>query len=296
MIEKIVKQSDHFLPNSKMIIFGGGFSGQHIAAVSRRLGAQVFCSRRRIEKPGADFVFDSEREDVPPQKILDGVTHLVSCIPPLENGIDPVLQILGDKLKEMPLKWAGYLSTTGVYGNRNGGWVREKDIPKPKQARSIRRLACEEAWLASGMPVQILRLPGIYGPGRSTLEAIKKKNSKIVDKPGQVFSRIHIDDIAGAIMHLISLISKDIHPKIINLADDLPASNLEVMEYAAKLLGQNLPPVEKFDLAAKKMSPMALSFWQENRKVSNQVLCNDLGYSLIHPDYKSGLKDCFLSQ
>ncbi|ABX07961.1 SDR family oxidoreductase [Prochlorococcus marinus] len=295
MLEKVVKQSHQFSPNSKLLIFGGGFSGQHIAAAARRLGAKVLCSRRSFNKTGADFIYDSASESIPEESVLKDVTHLISCIPPLDTGEDPVLKNLSAAIKKMPLKWAGYLSTTGVYGDCKGAWVNENDCANPKQARSIRRLACEKAWQSSGLPVQIIRLPGIYGPGRSTLEAIKNKKSKVIHKPGQVFSRIHIDDIAGGILHLINLISQGINPEIINLADNFPASNIEVMQYAAYLLNQELPPIESFEIAAETMSPMALSFWQENRKVSNKVLCKELGYSLIHPDYKSGLKDCLIS-
>ena len=114
----------------------------------------------------------------------------------------------------------------------------------------------------------------------------------MIDKPGQVFSRVHIDDIAGAIFHLIHLANKEKMPNIVNLADNLPTSNIEVMKFAASLLKTSLPPAEPFEIAAKQMSPMALSFWKENRRVSNNLLCNELGYSLIHPDYQSGLRDC----
>ncbi len=222
------------------------------------------------------------------------MTHLLSCIPPEANGSDPVLTSLRKELENMPLKWVGYLSTTGVYGDCKGDWVKESDFPKPKLARSKRRLACEKAWQDSGLPIQIMRLPGIYGPGRSALENIKNGRTQMIIKPGQVFSRIHVDDIAGAIFHLINLAAKGQRPSIVNVADNVPSTNLDVMRYAASLLGASLPPVEQFDIAAKTMSPMALSFWQENRRVSNQMLCNQLGYSLIHADYRSGLRDCLL--
>ena len=295
MIERVVKQSVPLEPNSKIIIFGGGFTGQHIAAIARKLGATVLCSRRNINSKGADFEYDSNKNHIPPKEVLNGVTHIISCIPPLTSGEDPVLKSLKKEITKIPLKWVGYLSTTGVYGDCKGEWISENDIAKPTQARSVRRLSCEKEWQASGLPVQILRLPGIYGPGRSTLDSYKKTSIKAIDKPGQVFSRIHIDDIAGAIIHLINGYSKEISPNIINIADNYPASNIEVLEFAANLLGTNLPPIESFEIASKKMSPMALSFWQENRKVSNKRLCKEIGYSLIHPDYKSGLKDCYSS-
>ena len=294
MLREVVKQSASLPSNSKILIFGGGFSGQHIANAARQLGAEVLCSRRDATKKGADFAFDSASKTVISNKHFHGVTHLISCVPPAQNGEDPVLEKCGHIIKNIPLKWAGYLSTTGVYGDYKGGWVTEESDVHPSQNRSIRRLACEQKWEALGIPLQILRLPGIYGPGRSALEAVKSSTNSMVYKPGQVFSRIHIDDIAGAIIHLINLFAKDICPKIINVSDSLPATNIEVLSCAANLLEIPIPDIESFESASKKMSPMALSFWQENRKVDNKLLCKKLGYSLIYPDFKSGLKNCFL--
>ena len=294
MIQDLVNRSVPLPPNSKLLILGGGFSGQHIALLARELGINVICSRRTQGSPGANCVFDSTIQKIPSQNALNGVTHLLSCIPPEVNGADPVLKSLRKQIENMPLKWVGYLSTTGVYGDCKGEWVTESSLPKPKLDRSKRRLACEEAWQKSGLPVQIIRLPGIYGPGRSALETIKKGNPKMIDKPGQVFSRIHIDDIACATFHLINLAAKGQKPNIVNVADNVPTTNIEVMLFAASLLGSSLPPIEKFQTAARQMSPMALSFWQENRRVSNHTLCNKLGYSLVHPDYQAGLRDCFL--
>ncbi len=297
MLQDIVKSSIPFRKKAKVLIFGGGFSGQHLANVLRQLGVEVLCSRRDMEKSGADFIFNSSTKELPSKKILQNVTHVISCIPPSKNGEDPVLLYFSEELKQMSLEWVGYLSTTGVYGDSKGAWVNEQTIPSPKQQRSIRRLSCEKQWQSLGLPLQILRLPGIYGPGRSPLDVVKKETSKMVDKPGQVFSRIHIDDIACATIHLIHLYSKGIAPPIVNIADNLPATNVEVMTYAANLLKIPLPTIESFKNASKNMSPMALSFWKENRKISNTLLCNHLGYNLIHPTYKNGLKDClkFLS-
>ena len=292
MIKDLVKQAKPLPSNSKLLILGAGFSGHHIAALGRALGTNVICTRRSSEKGGADCIFDSTTQTIPSKNILKNVTHLLSCIPPDANGQDPVLFSLEKQIADMPLQWAGYLSTTGVYGDCKGQWVNESDLPKPGLLRSKRRLACEKTWQNSGLPVQILRLPGIYGPGRSALENIRKGNLKMIHKPGQVFSRIHVDDIAGAAFHLMHLSDNGKRPAIINVADNRPSTNIEVMQFAASLLEASLPPVEKFEKAASKMSPMALSFWQENRKVNNQMLCKELGYSLIHPDYQSGLRDC----
>ncbi len=295
MLEEVVKSSQPLPSSTKILIFGAGYSGQHIAKVARKLGATVLCSRRNIEKAGADFEFNSENKTLISDTIMENVTHIISCIPPNKLGQDPVIQRFKKILKKIPLKWVGYLSTTGVYGDYQGEWVSESSLTSPRQERSIRRLSCEKEWQSLGLPLQILRLPGIYGPGRSSLEVLKANKNMMVNKPGQVFSRIHIDDIAGAIMHLINFCSDGIKHEIINVADNNPANNVEVLSYAAKLLEIPLPRIESFEIASKHMSPIARSFWQENRKVSNKTLCNILGYNLIHSDYKSGLDDCFKS-
>jgi nucleoside-diphosphate-sugar epimerase len=187
----------------------------------------------------------------------------------------------------------GYLSTTGVYGDSKGNWVNENTSPNPQQERSIRRLACEKQWIETKLPIQILRLPGIYGPGRSAFESLLNGTTKMIDKPGQVFSRIHVDDIAGSVLFLINLFFQGRTPSVVNIADNLPANNLDVLNFAAKIAKKSLPSTVPFEIAQKTMSPMALSFWQENRKVDNELLCKKLGYSLIYPDFRSGLKSCF---
>ena len=291
MIESIVKQSMPLPAKSKLVIFGGGFSGQKIASVARHFGAKVLCSRRKNSK-GADFIFDSNMKVS--NEIFEGATHVLSCIPPLLSGQDPVIkQLKTQLLNSKKLKWVGYLSTTGVYGDTKGEWVNEDASPNPQQERSIRRFSCEKQWLETKLPVQILRLPGIYGPGRSAFESLLAGTVKLVDKPGQVFSRVHVDDIAGAVLFLINLYSKGKDPKIVNIADNLPTNNLEVITFAAKIANKSLPSIIPFEIAKNSMSPMALSFWEENRKVDNKLLCEKLGYSLIYPDFKAGLKNCF---
>ncbi len=292
MIQNIVKQLDPLPSKSKLVIFGGGFSGQRIASVGRHFGANVLCSRRKKNSKGADFIFDSNIKVS--NEVFEGATHVLSCIPPLLSGEDPVLkQLKTQLLNSKKLRWVGYLSTTGVYGDTQGKWVSEDSSPNPQQERSIRRFSCEKQWLETKLPVQILRLPGIYGPGRSAFESLISGTVKMVDKPGQVFSRVHVDDIAGAVLFLINLFSQGKDPKVINVADNLPTSNLEVIAFAAKLAKKPLPSKIPFEIAKKSMSPMALSFWEENRKVDNKLLCKKLGYSLIYPDYKAGLKNCF---
>ena len=151
---------------------------------------------------------------------------------------------------------------------------------------------CEKEWIDSDLPSQIFRLPGIYGPGRSTIESIIKKNIKVIHKPEQVFSRIHVDDISMAIIYLLQNKDNIDFHKIINIADNHPCSQLEVINYSYKLLGLQMPNPIQFKEAKKILSPIALSFWEENRKVSNKLLCEKLGYKLIHKDYTVGLKNC----
>ena len=292
MIQDIVKQLDPLPPKSKLIIFGGGYSGQRIAKVGRNLGAKVLCSRRNKDSPGADFTFKTDQELS--SEILEGATHVLSCIPPLLDGSDPVLsRVKSQLLNSKKLRWVGYLSTTGVYGDKKGAWVNENTTPNPQQKRSIRRLSCEKQWIETKLPIQIFRLPGIYGPGRSAFETLLHGTSKMIDKPGQVFSRIHVDDIAGAVLFLMNLHAQGINPQIVNIADNLPTSNIEVISFAAKIAKKSLPSTLPFDTAKDTMSPMALSFWQENRRVDNKLLCEKLGYNLIYPDFRSGLKNCF---
>ena len=146
MENAIVKRFKPLPSNSKLLIFGGGFSGQHIASLARELGTIVLCSRQNNQKDRCDFVFNSNTKEIPNQNILDGVTHVISCIPPDSNGRDPVLAHLKEQLEKIKPKWVGYLSTTGVYGDSKGEWVTEKKRPDPQQVRSIRRLACEKEW------------------------------------------------------------------------------------------------------------------------------------------------------
>ena len=174
--------------NNKFLILGCGFSGSFFAKTIRKLGCTVLTSSRSASKDPNSFIFNSENGVVPNKEIFDGVTHILSCIPPDKNGDDPLLINLKDKLKSLSLEWIGYLSTTGVYGNTKGDWVSEINEPNPFQKRSYKRLNCEKEWIESGLPVQIFRLPGIYGPGRSTFEAIKNKKIRVISKVKQVFS------------------------------------------------------------------------------------------------------------
>ncbi len=280
---------------SKFLILGCGYSGSFFAKTLRKLGFTTLTSSRSENKDQNSFVFNSENGTVPNKKIFDGVTHILSCIPPDNNGNDPVLGSLKNKLKSLSLEWVGYLSTTGVYGNAKGDWVSEIDQPSPYQIRSQRRLNCENEWIESGLPVQIFRLPGIYGPGRSTFEAIRNKKIRVISKKNQVFSRIHVADITNAIIYLLQNKNHLKFHQIINIADDEPCSQIEVIKYCYDLLGLKMPKPILFEDAKEELSPIAQSFWMENRRVSNKLLCETLGYELIYKNYKLGLKNCFLN-
>jgi len=280
---------------NKFLILGCGYSGSFFAKTIRKLGCTALTSSRSKNEDPDSFVFNSENGIIPNEEIFDGVTHILSCIPPDKNGNDPVLKCLKNKLKSISLEWVGYLSTTGVYGNTKGDWVSEAHQPNPFQKRSHKRLKCEKEWIESGLPIQIFRLPGIYGPGRSTFEAIRNKKIRVISKKNQVFSRIHVADIANAIIYLLQNKNYLKFHQIINIADDEPCSQIEVIQYCYDLLGYKMPIPIPFDDAKKELSPIAQSFWMENRRVSNKLLCETLGYKLIYKNYKVGLKDCFLN-
>ena len=280
---------------NKFLVLGCGFTGSFFAKSIRKLGCTALTSSRSKNNDPNSFIFNSENSDIPNKDIFEGVTHILSCIPPDKNGNDPVLKSLKNKLKSLSLEWVGYLSTTGVYGNTKGDWVSEIDQPNPLQKRSHKRLNCEKEWLESGLPVQIFRLPGIYGPGRSTFEAIRNKKIRVISKKNQVFSRIHVADITNAIIFLLQNKDSLKFHRIINIADDEPCSQIEVIQYCYDLLGLKMPKPILFEKAKKELSPMAQSFWMENRRVSNKLLCETLGYRLIYKNYKIGLKDCYLN-
>ena len=280
------------LKKKKILIFGAGFSGKKIAMEMRNAGFEAFTSSRSVKHDKWSFLYDSNSGELPPDELFKDVTHILSCMPPNKDGSDPLLSKLENKLLDLNLEWAGYLSTTGVYGNTFGEWVSENAPVNPIQERSKRRLLCEEKWINTSLPTQIFRLPGIYGPGRSTLDSILKRNIKVIFKKDQVFSRIHVADIANAIIYLLQNQNKFAFYKIINIADDNPCSQIEVIRYSYQLLKMQMPEQIDFEEAKKNLSPIALSFWEENRRVSNSLLCKELGYQLIHKDYKSGLQNC----
>jgi nucleoside-diphosphate-sugar epimerase len=231
-------------------------------------------------------VFD--RDHPLPAERLDGVTHLLVSVPP-EAACDPVLAVHGEDIAGIEgLCWLGYLSTTGVYGDRDGGWIDETAELSPSGERGRRRVAAEAGWLElwhrHGVPVHIFRLAGIYGPGRSPFDALRAGTAKRIDKPGQVFSRIHVEDLACV---LAASISRPRPGAVYNVCDDDPAAPEAVVAHAAALLGVPAPPLVPLEAAG--LSAMARSFYDDNKRVSNRLIKSELGVTLRYPDFRAGL-------
>lgn len=274
-----------------LLCFGFGFSARAFAARLDKREWKISATSRDAEgiaeinaRGFHGLLFDSTLQIAP------DVTHLLISAPPGENG-DPVLRLFQVQLQRLSkqLKWVGYLSTTGVYGDRGGDWVDEDSPLEPTTARGQRRLEAERSWLRLhsefGLPVHLFRLAGIYGPGRNTLLNVRDGSARRIIKPGQIFSRIHVDDIAGV---LAASIAKPNPGRAYNVCDDEPCPPQEVVTYAANLLGLPLPPEIPFERA--NLSPMAKSFYADSKRVSNTRIKTEMGYKLLYPTYREGLR------
>ncbi len=277
----------------RLFCFGLGFSARALAARLQALGWRIAGTTRTPERAAAlrdegieALLFDRGRPLDDAAAALEGATHLLSSVPPDEAG-DPVIDQHGADISACRnLAWVGYLSTTGVYGDRDGGWVDEDSTLEPTGSRGERRVAAERAWLAlEGLPVHLFRLAGIYGPGRSALDTVRAGRAQRIDKPGQVFSRIHVEDIASV---LEASMAKPNPGAAYNLCDDAAAPPAEVIAYACELLGVAPPPLIPFDQA--ELSPMGRSFYRDNKRVSNRRIKEELGVTLAYPDYRTGLQ------
>ena len=279
--------------------FGLGFSGRVVADLLQGAGWTVGGTCREPETAhhlNADgilaHVFDGEEPLERFGDILTNVTHLLISIPPSPVHGDPVLHCHAKELSELnALEWVGYLSTTGVYGDTHGQRVDETAKLMPSSERSRRRVQAEQDWLDqlkdNGLPVHIFRLSGIYGPGRSALDAVRAGKARQIVKPGHKFSRIHVRDLTAVINASIN------HPNpgaIYNVCDNEAAPPADVTAYACELLGIEPPPEVTFDEAREGMSAMALSFWNDNRLVDNTRMKNDLAVELAYPTYREGLR------
>lgn len=214
---------------------------------------------------------------------LARASHILASAAPDANG-DPFLQAARPALQAASPLWVGYLSTTAVYGDHQGGWVDEDTPANPQSLRAVQRVLAERQWLASGLPAHVFRLAGIYGPERGPFEKVRDGSARRIIKPGQVFSRIHVDDIATV---LAASMHRPDPGRIYNLCDDDPAPPQDVLSHAARLLHLPEPPAIAYDRA--DMTPMARSFYAESKRVRNDRIKTELGVQLAYPTYREGL-------
>jgi nucleoside-diphosphate-sugar epimerase len=290
-----------------LICFGLGYSAEHfVEEFGRKRFDHIVGTMRGAERAAAlnahpsgrlnALIFDGGTATPDLRSAIAEADAALVSVPPDENG-DPVLRACGEVLAHAQrLRGIIYLSTIGVYGDRGGAWVDETTPPQPGAARSRERLAAEQAWLdfgtRRGIAVAILRLAGIYGPGQNALVQIASGKARRIVKPGQVFNRIHVGDIAQAIDAAFTGRASG----IFNVADNEPTPPADPIVFAAQLMGVEPPAEIPFDQAAPTMSPMALSFWQECRRVKNDKLKRELGVSLRYPTYREGLRALFEAQ
>lgn len=277
-----------------LLCFGLGFSARVLAARLASKGWRITAASRSEEGKAAIAAlgYGAVRFDggAPlEESAYGGVTHLLSSVPPNAEG-DPVLRRCAEQIasRSGQFHWLGYLSTTGVYGDHGGGWVNEETPLTPNTERGERRVAAEEQWMAlwreHGLPVHLFRLAGIYGPGRNQLLPALDGSARRIVKPGQVFSRIHVDDIASV---LEASIARPHPGRAYNVCDDEACPPQDVVAYAAELLGLPVPPDTPYDEAA--LSPMARSFYADSKRVSNERIKAELGVKLAYPTYREGL-------
>lgn len=269
-----------------LLSLGHGYSAQALSRLLISRGWRVIGTTRSADKAAA-----LARQGIEPliwpgdiSHALTQATHLLTSVAPDPVG-DPVLRALSPQLKTLNLRWAGYLSTTAVYGHYNGDWVDESTPLTPATERGAARVRAEQGWTALGLPLHIFRLAGIYGPGRGPFKKLRDGTARRIYKPGQVFSRIHVADIAQ------TLLASMIHPApgtTYNVCDNDPASPEAVLSFAAHLLNLPEPPMVAYEDA--DMTPMARSFYAENKRVRNDRIKTDLNVRLLYPTYREGLQ------
>lgn len=285
-------------PNKRLFVFGYGYTAAFLDRALREKGWRIGGTTRDPEKyrtlreHGVEsFLFDEDSPLPDPFRALQGTTHILFSIPPNDAG-DPAFLAHMDDIEQIhTIEWAGYLSMTGVYGNRDGGWVDETSEIRPDTRRGAKRVRAEDqflsAWRARGFPVHIFRLSGIYGPGRSALDSVRAGNARRIDKPGFAFNRMHIDDI---VQTLLASMNRPNPGRIYNLSDDRPAPSHELILQACEMLGVTPMPLIPFDLA--DLAPITRSFYADNKRVRNDRIKTELGVSLLYPDFIKGLQAC----
>lgn len=290
------------LRDRKIFCFGFGYAAGFLSVKLRDHGWKICGTtttadkKSFLKKNGIDaWLFDRNHAIPDPFHAFSDVTHVLLSVPPDADG-DAVFDAHAADLAGIKnLEWVGYLSTTSVYGNQDGNWIDETARATPSSSRGSRRLRAEQQWqslhLNDGLPLHIFRLSGIYGPGRSALDAIRSGDARRIDKPGHAFNRMHIDDIVQA---LIASMNKPNPGSIYNLADDAPSPSHEVIQFACNLIGSAPPPLIPFDQA--EMAPIVRSFYKDNKRIRNDKIKDELGVELLHPDYRSGLQACLDSE
>ena len=280
----------------RLFVFGLGYTALRLASRLHDMGWQIAGTCRTKEKcqslrdQGIEaYLFDGSEPMQTITSALNKTTHILISTPPSEHG-DPAMQHHAlDIAAVHDLSWLGYLSTTGVYGDRQGSWVDEATECQPTSPRGQRRSDAEQNWMTlhadHGVPVHLFRLPGIYGPGRSALDAIRQGRTQRIDKKGHVFCRVHVDDLVAG---LLASMLRPNPGQVYNLADDEPAPPQDVTAFACQLLGLEPEPTIPFNEA--NLSPMGRSFYEECKRVRNQRMKDELGVSLTYPTYREGLK------
>ena len=288
----------------KLFCFGYGYVAQALAQAltAQDPSCKIAGTTRDMDKLRAlkatgvqMYLFDDDHPLDDPFIALEGVTHLLLSIPPTDNG-DPAFNFHADDLLRIDtLKWIGLLSSTAVYGDREGGWVDEDSEQRPTNKRGSRRGLAEAQWQSLHAtwkaPVHIFRLAGIYGPGRSALDAVRAGNSRRIDKPGHAFNRIHVDDIVQVLM---ASMAKPNPGRAYNVADDRPSPSHEVLAQACEMMGLPVSPLIPFD--SVDQAPMARSFYLDNKRVTNTRIKEELGVVLKYPDFTTGLEACLAAE
>jgi len=276
-----------------ILIFGAGYSGRAFGQLAAQSGARVFGTTRSAENASlletlniTPIIFDGKTVTDDLSRTIGKATELIISVAPDEAG-DPVLRAAMAHLANISaLKWIAYLSTVGVYGNHDGAWVDEETICKPVSKRSVQRMAAENEWLdfaeSTRRPLCIMRLSGIYGPGRNALKNMAEGKARRLVKPGQVFNRIHVADIARS----LAFLSAKRAAGIFNVTDDMPSPPQDVVELAASVT--KIDPPEPIDFDTATLSPMARSFYGENKRVSNAKI-KSTGFQFSYPDYRYAL-------
>lgn len=284
----------------RLFCFGYGYTADYLGHALQQqgngwtIGGTTRDEERRRELLARRIrarIFDEHHSIADPVTLFSRFSHLLVSSPPNDDG-DLAFTIHAEDFASLPnLEWVGYLSSTGVYGDRGGKVVDENSEVRPTSQRGSRRALAEEQWLSLyrnyGVPVHIFRLAGIYGPGRSALDSVRAGVARRIDKPGHVFNRIHVEDIVQV---LLASFANPNPGSIYNLADDIPAPSHEVIAYACALLGLTPPPVIPFEQA--DLAPIALSFYKDNKHVLNDKIKNELGVQLKYPDFRAGLEGC----